>query len=364
MFSSLNNLKDVSFDYDMGSVCGFTEDEIRHNFGPHLVQYAAESNQSVDSVIEFMRTRYNGYKFGYAPINGSISTSVYNPFAICNAMQSFDLKKDFWGQSGSFKILAKYLKSVSALNFGIDAPISIRDLCKSTTQDSMSLVPLMYYGGGATLKSYDATTYTVTLEIPNESVRNDLNLDVFSALFPDALENDTKLTKIIDDMKKLLTEDDCKLEKTCNELKGLFNRILSYTPYDMLKDEGSCCIPLVMTLRLAFNQIATEVHTNHGRIDMVLVIPENRVFIFEFKYNVSVKWAIKQIYEKRYIEPYINQSIPVISVGVNFYKEDPPSANKDGSTDENKGKSKKVKSNRTVVDMVMIVTDPSVKYLD
>ena len=97
---------------------------------------------------------------------------------------------------------------------------------------------------------------------------------------------------------------------------------------------------------------------------MVLVIPENRVFIFEFKYNVSVNSAMNQIYEKRYIEPYINQSIPVISVGVNFYKEDPPSSNKDGSTDENKSKSKKVKSNRTVVDMVMIVTDPSVKYLD
>ena len=63
----LNNLKDISLNPDYGSICGYTEEDLKEVFAEHL--------SGVDR--ERLCRWYNGYNFLGADL-------VYNPYDILN----------------------------------------------------------------------------------------------------------------------------------------------------------------------------------------------------------------------------------------------------------------------------------------
>ncbi len=71
-------------------------------------------------------------------------------------------------------------------------------------------------------------------------------------------------------------------------------------------------------------EIDLEVLTDKGRIDGVLAL-DNKIYLIEFKYgkagtdvNALAKKAIEQIKSKNYGERFLNESRPVIFLGVGF----------------------------------------------
>ena len=66
--------------------------------------------------------------------------------------------------------------------------------------------------------------------------------------------------------------------------------------------------------------IDVEVHTPHGRIDMV-VMTHTRIFIIEFKLNRDAQTALHQINLKNYGKRFALSALPVTKVGVNFDSE-------------------------------------------
>ena len=60
-----------------------------------------------------------------------------------------------------------------------------------------------------------------------------------------------------------------------------------------------------------------ERHTTDGRMDM-LVQTKDYIYIFEFKIDKSAEEALKQIDEKQYAKPFVQDPRKLYKIGVNF----------------------------------------------
>ena len=78
MFSSLNNLNDLTFLREAGTMLGFTRTEIRDTYPGLLERMRVNKKMStVDEVLDALALKYNGYRFGVD--DGELSDSVFNP---------------------------------------------------------------------------------------------------------------------------------------------------------------------------------------------------------------------------------------------------------------------------------------------
>lgn len=64
-------------------------------------------------------------------------------------------------------------------------------------------------------------------------------------------------------------------------------------------------------------RIDAEVHTNQGRIDAVIELP-NRIILFEFKLNKSADIALQQIKDNGYAEKYQLGGKPITLISAKF----------------------------------------------
>lgn len=64
----------------------------------------------------------------------------------------------------------------------------------------------------------------------------------------------------------------------------------------------------------------SEYSTSHGRIDLVLDLP-NILYVIEIKLNSSADVALQQIEERRYYEPFISCGKPITLLGISFTRE-------------------------------------------
>jgi len=67
-------------------------------------------------------------------------------------------------------------------------------------------------------------------------------------------------------------------------------------------------------------RIRVEENTNKGRMDAV-VETDDRIYIFEFKLNMSAEEALAQIRKKEYFQKYAVDERPLTLVGVSFNKD-------------------------------------------
>ena len=124
VFSSMNNLLDISMNDEYDALFGYTEDELESYFSPHIAIGAQALGISKESYIEHLKKKYDGYKF---TLNGE---RVYNPVSIgsffYNGGKTFS---NYWIETGSTKLLLDLSRKV---NFNVDTtlsePLDIADL--------------------------------------------------------------------------------------------------------------------------------------------------------------------------------------------------------------------------------------------
>ncbi|MDR2472336.1 MAG: AAA family ATPase, partial [Tannerella sp.] len=105
VFSTLNNIMDISMNKKYGEMCGMTAAEIERYFPEYIASTADQFNISPKELLERIRAKYDGFCFDGVH-------RLYNPFS---TLCFFDRKdfSDFWMKSGGSKMIADYLKSNS-----------------------------------------------------------------------------------------------------------------------------------------------------------------------------------------------------------------------------------------------------------
>ena len=305
IFSDLNQLNDISMDEDYSGICGITEQEMKESFMPEIEAMAESQKMSVEECLNTLKKMYDGYHFHQ---NGE---GVYNPFSLINAFQ----KKEFgayWFATGTPTFLVEKLKTI---NFDIkkftDGELeSDEDTLTDYRADNPNPVPLLYQTGYLTIKGYDKTFRSYTLEYPNDEVK----YGMLKSLAPDYLnrKNEANPLEIISFGRDIKKAD-------LDSLRDRFSALFAGLPYVTGEKETESnfqnVVYIVFTLLGQF--IKTEVHSARGRADAIAET-DDYIYIFEFKRDKSAGEALAQIEEKGYADAYAADKRKLYKIGVNF----------------------------------------------
>ena len=120
IFSSMNNLNDISMDKEYASLFGYTDDELGSFFGEYIEKGIAATGMSQDEYISVLRKKYDGYRFSpYSEI------AVYNPVSIglffSKGGENFN---NYWIDTGGTKLLMDIAKEVRFdISKDLDTPV-------------------------------------------------------------------------------------------------------------------------------------------------------------------------------------------------------------------------------------------------
>ena len=304
IFSTLNNLIDLTMASRYATLLGYTEEELEANFSPSLHAHADIMGLPYEDYRAELRRWYNGYRFAK---NNAVR--VYNPVAIAKTIGPKEPTfAPTWSKTGTPSVLINYLSDHELTEMDYDNVENISeddlDICRL---EAILPVSILYQSGYLTIKDY--SEWGFTLGVPNEEVRRGLALLLAQyATKGFAVDYHGSLCMLL---------GKCYFQGFFAKLKALYAH-LTHGSTEIRVHESSYLRPLYALLAShpALRVIAEDTQAK-GRADLVVESQRN-VFIFELKVDKSAAEAIAQIKANGYAEPYKALGKPIYLIGLNF----------------------------------------------
>ncbi len=311
IFSTINNLLNVSMQPEYAAICGITEEEFERDMASDIAILAEKYGCTNEDMHGKLKQQYDGYRFSEE------SPDIYNPFSL---LKCFKQKKidSYWFESGTPTFLIRQMQhfrtDITTMD-GMEEPSSSFD---RPTEAMTTALPLLYQSGYLTIKDYDRETELYHLGLPNKEVR----VGFMEGLLPTyaGLEGGTVQKGFAVKLWQALKKDD--IDSAMQELKTF----LAGVPYvegfkKKLEDAAFSEGFYEYTFWLIFNMlnvyVQTQVKCHGGRIDFAVLMPET-TYVFELKVNGTAREALDQINSKGYALPYQTEGRKVVKVGVQF----------------------------------------------
>ena len=176
---------------------------------------------------------------------------------------------------------------------------------------------MIYQSGYLTIKGYNMRRNTFLLDFPNNEVKNGFLTMVAS----DYLKPRTSINNWVQDTVDTLQDGDTE------KFRRLLTSFLSSTPYTMRRKENErekeryfhYTFYLLMRLVSVYT-VYTEKQQSEGRVDCIIET-DHYIYIFEFKLDGTADEALRQIEEKGYALPYLEDDRRLYRIGVSFSSE-------------------------------------------
>ncbi len=182
IFSTMNNLLDISMHRDYATMLGYTQGELEEYFASYIEKGMEATGMDRESYLAKLKAMYDGYRFAPG------AETVYNPVSIGSFFSSGGEDFDsYWIETGGTKLLMDMARKV---HFNIAG-----DLEKSVRKDSISsfdivemttgrITPLKYkslllQSGYLTIKNTEKGK-DLLLGFPNEEVEEAVSLKLLS----------------------------------------------------------------------------------------------------------------------------------------------------------------------------------------
>ena len=314
LFSSVNNLKDITLLDHFAAICGFTEQELTGNFAPEIEALATAQKSSVEKTLETLKKKYDGYCFA------SSGEHVYNPFSLLNVLANSSYGY-YWFETATPTYLVNYIKRKQEFipEFDKDLSIGVNAVQDFRYNDDDAIVPLLFQSGYLTIKKYLTSANLLRLGYPNEEVRFGF-LEELIPHYSSRLTR-TNIEPTIWDLYEWLNSgnlvDTMKLVEEV--LAGiLYGNIPNNETGRPLREQYYQSV-LYAVFRLLGLHAQSEVVCASGRIDMI-VSTRKHIYLFEFKVTTegSAEDAIAQIKERGYLKKIRATKRPIHLVGVSF----------------------------------------------
>ena len=310
VFSTLNNITDISLLEDYGAICGLTEEEILHYFPDYLAETAKKNEMTTEELFEKMKNYYNGFCFDM-----EAKHRLYNPYSILSFLFS-KMLLNYWIESGTSSMFVEYLKSnrLTVEQFR-NYPVSEDFLTNSIEIENAAPESFLYQTGYLSFRK--STEGKLVLDYPNTEV-----LDSLSSLVTQYV-----MEHCVDDFGYCRRDFLIALERAMYELIiSVFNRLLAGIPYDDFNKAAQQSVlfnnynfsvqewlyrsNIISFLRGCGVVVLAEMHTNLGRADIVLKYL-GKIWIMEVKVAYEgqnpkkiVDDAFQQMIDNNYAEPY------------------------------------------------------------
>ena len=303
IFSELNNITNISMRDDYAGICGITMEELLDNMSEDIDALAEAQGLSREEAISKLKENYDGYHFS------PVSPDVFNPYSL---LKCFDEKNfgAYWFASGTPTYLINMMKKFEVLPSDISRVEADESEFDAPTENMPTIMPLLYQSGYITIKDYDKEFNYYTLDVPNKEVKVGLTKALIpSYVTPNTLATTNTARRIAQCLAKQDMEGALQLLKTylgtvpyCND-----------TRYEVHYQQVLYIIFSLLTDYL----VDVEVHTPHGRVDIVMLSRTN-LYIIEVKMNKDAQTAMQQIDLKDYRQRFALCGKPVVKVGINF----------------------------------------------
>ena len=292
VFSALNNLEDISMDFQYGDIMGYTQTELEDNLSNWIEDAAARMRLSRNELLSRMKDYYDGFCF-----DGKMK--LYNPFSVMQCLKKGDIA-NYWYVSGSSSFIVTYMKQ-----HGIQDPAEYRhmevskDFADTHEIETSTPESFLYQSGYLTIE--EKRESSLILDYPNDEVRISL-----VRMYLDEVYHVKNYIALGTKLWGALSEGNIK------ETVRLYNIALSGIPYTDFANHGELFYRslFLMLLRGASITANGEVPTNLGRSD-VLIQFLKRVVVLEFKFSKDGagidglrQKGKDQIEEKGYAKPY------------------------------------------------------------
>ncbi|MBD5237610.1 MAG: ATP-binding protein [Bacteroidales bacterium] len=305
VFSGLNNISDISFINDFGSICGITEEELKNNFGEGIKALAERYNHSYEEELEHLKRHYDGYHFT------ETGPDIYNPYSLLQVL-AYRQYSNYWIASGNSTLLAEQLKKTDSDLEEVVNTVCDRSVLEGLDIDNISVEALLFQTGYLTIKRFDPRRELFHLGIPNEEVKKGF----FTSLIPYYTSiPKAKVSPFIFDLIDEIEEG--RVDDFMRRLQSLFAGFGHDLKFD---EERNVQNALLLIFSLMGLHVDAEYKTSNGRIDILLRTSEY-VYIMELKYDRSAEEALSQIKEKKYSLPWSVNGRKIIEVGINYSSE-------------------------------------------
>ena len=301
IFSDLNNLNEFSMDARVGTLFGYTHEEVKANFSESLAALGAKLGLDAEATFAKLVHWYDGYRFE------ENAEHVFNPVSVgkCLSTGKFD---PYWFETGTPSFLIRLMER---------NPVTLDDIEVSQTSfsvyepDRPALMSLLYQTGYLTIKNAhdEGEDRVYRLGCPNYEVRKAFSESLsveFSHL--DAFE----LSSLLNQMLAALRSDDV------NDMLDALSCFFANIPANItVKREKYYQTLFYAVFVLIGARTFAECWTNRGRVDAVVETPCG-IYLFEFKLNDTAEAALAQIKDKGYHEKYLRRAKKVTLVGAAF----------------------------------------------
>ena len=313
IFSTLNNLTNISMDSNYSALCGITKDEMLTVFDQDIQVLADEYGCSKETMIAMLKQQYDGYHFGKK------SQDIYNPYSLIKALKEKSLD-NFWFASGTPTFLFEEMKRFNTDLLSLEKLEVPATQFDTPTEGMTSALPLLYQSGYLTIKGYDFPSNIYVLDFPNGEVKvgfmenfltqmmgiNNANAQGFAGMF----------------YRHLLNHD---IDSAMKAMQAFFASI----PYlefgekeldEITKYEAYYEVLTYVVFSIINCRTFTQVKVARGRTDVVVFMPD-ATYVMELKMRESAQEALNQINSKDYAIPYQDSGKPVVKIGIAFSQE-------------------------------------------
>ena len=314
IFSTINNLTNISMDSKYAAICGITEEEFATQMAPDIAMLAREYECTPEEMHAKLKQQYDGYRFA------KMSPDVYNPFSLLKCFNQRDIA-NYWFDSGTPTFLIRQMQHFRTDITSMDHIEASASSFDRPTEAMTTALPLLYQSGYLTIKDYDRRSNSYILAIPNNEVRVGLT----DGLIPSYTGLDGSSVQDGFALKFWRALDRNDIHAAMQEMKAF----LAGIPYvegfkEKLKEVKNYEGFYEYTFWLIFNMLnlyaRTQVKCANGRIDFVVWMPDT-TYVFELKVNGTAQEAMDQINSKGYFLPYETEGCTVVKVGVQFDRE-------------------------------------------
>ena len=304
IFSELNNITNVSMDDEYAGICGITKEELLENMSDDIDMLADALGYSREMMIAKLKENYDGYHFSKK------SPDVFNPYSLLNCFSKKELGA-FWFSSGTPTYLINMLRQFGVLPTEIAPTEAVSSSFNAPTENMKTITPLLYQSGYVTIKEYDPETRIYTLDIPNKEIK----VGLFDNLLPNYVDGVSAERGNVAIAKMALLIGKRNMDGALHLLQDFLGTV----PYcNVTNYEGHYQQMLYIIFTLLTNYLVdVEVHTPHGRVDIVL-LTKTDLYVVELKLNKSAQAAMQQINLKNYRQRFALCGLPITKVGINF----------------------------------------------
>lgn len=314
IFSTINNLLNITMDPEFSAICGITENELVTTLADEIQRLAKSYGCSAEEMHEKLKLQYDGYHFSRD------SEEIYNPFSLLKAFLHKELGA-YWFESGTPTFLIRQMQRFRTDITSLEEFVVPSSAFDRPTEAMSDALPLLYQSGYLTIKGYERESQMYTLSLPNQEVRIGYTEGLLPAYI--GIEGYMVQTGFALKFWRALKQDDINLalKEMQAYLAGLpyiegFKKKLA----EVSNVEGFYEWTFYLVFSMLNVYVKTQVKCARGRIDMVVHMPDT-IYVFELKVDGSAQQALEQIDNKGYAIQYQTDGRKVVKAGVSFSSE-------------------------------------------